>query len=366
MTADRTAKGSKASASFGRTSIDRRVALKLMGGGLAAPFVLRSAESRAAGPLIVVNYGGAVAEAKDRVLYKPFTELTGIPIVQVAGPDLAKIRAQVESGDVEWDVVDVVDPWVYAGEEFGFYEKVPESLYDRSAVIPAARRDYSCGSYVYAGGMAHSSIRYAEEGQYPLSWAEFWDVEKIPGRRALLNRVINNLELALMADGVPPEEVYPCDVERAFRSLDRIKPHIAVWPTPAGQPVSLIEADEIDFAYNFQQVVVQRRREADAPVAFSFNQCLLGILWTAVMKGAPNKDAAFRFLEFAMKPEQQIAFANITSNAPVYPAAFSQIDKSLQPWVPDLNREGSLVINGGWWLGKEEELTIRFKEWLIS
>jgi len=360
-------KGSGVGGSESRISgIDRRGSLKVLAGVLAAPFVLRSGESRAADPLIVVNYGGAVAEAKDRVLYRPFTEQTGIPIVQVAGPDLAKIRAQVESGDVEWDVVDVVDSWVHAGEKFGFYEKIPDGLYDRSAVIPAASRDYSVGSYVFAGGMARSSVRYTEEGQYPTSWAEFWDVEKIPGRRSLLNRVINNLEIALLADGVPADQIYPCDVERAFQALDRIKPHVSVWPVPAGQPVMLIESNEIDFAYNFSQVVVQRRREADAAVDFSFNQCLVGILWTTVMKGARNKDSAFRFLEFAMKPEQQVAFANITANSPVYPGALSQIDAELQPWVPDLTRPGSVVIDGGWWLDREEELTIRFKEWLVT
>lgn len=68
----------------------------------------------------------------------------------------------------------------------------------------------------------------------PASWADFWDVDKYPGKRGLRKRAVYNLEFALLADGVKVEDVYrvlstPTGVERAFAKLSELKPHIQWW-----------------------------------------------------------------------------------------------------------------------------------------
>jgi len=343
----------------------RRTALRLAAGAFAAPVVLRPPAARAATPLVVVNWGGRIAEIKKEVFYDPFTKDTGIPIRMVAGPDLARIKAQVTEGDVEWDIVDALDAWVPNGEKLGLFEKIDDGLYDKSAVAPQFRRDYAAASYVFAGGIAYPTDRKGAPGQHPTTWPEFWDAAKIPGRRALLGRIPNTLELALMADGVKPKEVYPCDVERAFKSLDRIRPYVTHWINQTPQTLSLIQSNETDFSYSFAHRVLDMQKEK-IPLGYSFKQNLLGVIWTTIIKGTKNKAAAFKYVEFTMRPERQIAYSNVTADASPYPALRDKIDPAIRDWVPDPTREDSMVMNPDWWLGKEEELNTRFKEWLLK
>src|SRR5207249_4296993 len=87
-----------------------------------------------------------------------------------------------------------------------------------------AMHPYGVGGFVWPTGIAYHTKKYNDEN-HPRSWAEFWDVKKFPGARALPHPsyLIGPLEMALVADGVPADKLYPLDVERAFRSLERIR-----------------------------------------------------------------------------------------------------------------------------------------------
>ena len=96
----------------------------------------------------------------------------------------------------------------------------------------------------YSSVLAYSQKKFPKDA--PKSWADFWDVKKFPGRRALRNHPLATLEAALMADGVPPDKLYPLDVDRAFKKLEEIKPHITVWWTSGAQSAQLLNDGEVD------------------------------------------------------------------------------------------------------------------------
>jgi putative spermidine/putrescine transport system substrate-binding protein len=336
-------------------------------GGLAAASIASPAYIRpgwAQGKrLVIVNSGGAMGDAKRRALYDPFTKATGIQIVTAAGPDLAKIKAQVERKDVEWDITDLNDGWVPAAARLGLLEKIDESIVNRAGAIPQSKHDYAVGGTVYAAGIAYPTDRLG--GKSPKTWPEFWDAKAFPGRRGLRNRVTDTLEIALMGDGVPASEVYPCDVERAFKALERIKPHVSHWIAQTAQTVSLIQGNETDFTYTYT-TRVKDLQAVNVPIDYSFKQNILGIGWIGALKGTKNRDAAMRFLAFTMDKDRQVELSNLSGDAPTYTDAMAKVDPATSKWLPDIAAPDNLFVNAGWWDSRIEELNTRFKEWLLT
>ena len=62
----------------------------------------------------------------------------------------------------------------------------------------------------------------------------------------MLNNPVRTLQFALVADGVPLDKVFPIDVDRAFKKLEQIKPHIKVWWTQGNQSQQLMRDGEVD------------------------------------------------------------------------------------------------------------------------
>ena len=333
------------------------------GAGVAAPLLLGTGCVKPGPQLVVVDFGGTGGEAKRRAIYEPFTRLTGIDIVAVAGPDLAKLRSQVESKDVEWDVVDLLDAWLPACTRLHLLEPIDERIVDRRGVDPRAFHPLAVGTTIYSAGIAFPTDRL--HGKVPMNWREFWDVGRFPGRRGLRNRVTDTLEIALMADGVAARDVYPCDIERAFRALDRIKPSVSHWIAQSEQAVSLIMSDETDFTYSYVSRV-KNMQAAEIPIGYSFQQNIIGVGWTGVVRGTQRREAAMRFCAYAASPDVQLKLANMTGDAPCYPAMMNRVDPAMKKWMPRVDDPNNLFVNSTWWDTHIDDLNLRFKDWLLA
>ena len=216
--------------------LTRRKLLVGSAAALAAPYV-SSRPARAAGQVVVRNPGGAYSDTQKQYIYDPFSKETGIEVVIVAST-LTKMLAMVKSGNAELDVADAgfdglvtldhtgaLAPIDYAGWKYTDAKDVPEEYMTPTMV----------GLALYATVLGYNKEAFPE-GKQPKSWAEFWDVAKFPGARMLEDMAVGtpNLEFALIADGVPMDKVFPIDIDRAFKSLSRIKPHIKkFWDTGA-------------------------------------------------------------------------------------------------------------------------------------
>jgi putative spermidine/putrescine transport system substrate-binding protein len=330
---------------------------------LAAPAIIIPGRARGAGRVIAVNSGGAMGAAKQAAVYTPFTKATGIEVVAVPGSDLAKIRAQVQAKDVEWDVVDLNDAWVPAGIRMGLLEPIDEKIVDRTGIIPKASNPYAVGGSIAAGGIGFPTDRFGDKT--PKNWPEFWDVKSFPGRRGLRTRINDTLEIALMGDGVAAKDVYPCDVERAFKALDRIKPAVSHWIAQTAQTVSLIQANETDFTFTYT-TRVKDMQAAGVPIGYSFQQQVMGVGWHGVVKGTPRKEAAMLLCSYIAKPEIQVQLANLSGDAPCYPEALAKVDPAARKWMPDAADPNNLFADPEWWDSRIDDLTRRFKEWLLA
>ncbi len=189
----------------------------------------------AAEQITFVSQGGAYQQAQTVAILDPSAKKLGITINQDSIPDAwPAIKTQVGSGKPIWDVVDTPTGYCLRGGEQGLIEKLDFSKMPNAAAMPEAYRSpYSVSYEFYSSVLAYSQKTFPKDA--PNSWADFWDVKKFPGRRALRDHPIATLEAALMADGVAPDKLYPLDVDRAFKKLEEIKPNVTAWWTSGAQ-----------------------------------------------------------------------------------------------------------------------------------
>jgi putative spermidine/putrescine transport system substrate-binding protein len=350
------------------SGIDRRRFLQLAGttlasSALAAPMIITSRKAMAAENLTVVSWGGNYHQGVEEALAKPFEKEFGIHVTLVDTPDLAKVKAQVMTNNVQWDVFDAPGSMAFTGSKNGYWETLDPGLFNASDLI-AAPSPQMVPFYGFTGGVCWDNKRFPD-GKHPQTFADYFDFKRFPGPRTLRNRAFETLEIALLADGVPPEKVYPLDVDRAFRALDRIKPHIGNWVEQTPQTVTLVQTGQVDYSYTYA-TRVKAAQEANQPIDFSFKQTLTGLEYLVVLKNAPNRKNAMKFLQFALRPDRQAALMNLHGNTPASKSARPMMDPAVRKWLSDPNNKSNLLINDAYWGDHFDVLTLRFKEWALA
>lgn len=308
--------------------------------------------------IVVTSWGGAYQEAQRKAYFEPFTKETGIKVVEATGPDAAKIKAMVASGNVEWDVVDVSLATALVLGEQGLLTPIDYAKFDAQtrAAIPAEfRLPNAVGNETWSVVMAYRKDRFPAG---PKSWKDFWDVTKFPGKRAFLDStfVAPVLEIALLADGVEPKNMYPVDMPRAFRSLSKLRPHVVKWTGSSGVMQQMLTDGEADL------VVISNGRmegiqKAGVPAGFSFDQQMILSNYWLVPKGSKNAEAAMRFIAFVSRAEQQAAFARLAPWGPTNRDAFKTISAERQADLPTApaNVRTALFSDGQWWATKASD-----------
>lgn len=339
----------------------------------AAPLVGTLLPGRAgaqAPPVTTMGWGGAWKDAQFKAYFDPFTKKTGIAVKYVAPYEFAKVRAMHEAGRMELDVLEPGSVDTPRALKMGMAQKLDWSVIDKSALTPNQLKygDWGISSITLSTVLAYNKKKWPGDNA-PKSWADFWDVKKFPGPRSLQRRVYPNLEYALMADGVPadPKKMYPLDVERAFKSLDRVKPHVKVWWTTGSQQQQLIQDQEVDL------IAMWNGRASDsiangAPYQIVWNQAAYNgdIEAWIVMKAAPNPKGAMKLMDVVGRAEPQAAFARALYYGPTNLKAYEFIEKKVAEQLPSYpaNAAVSLLMNFDWWLDRIDALTERFERWL--
>lgn len=360
----RSTKGAKAAPITRRTLLGKSIAATALVG--VAPAIIGRRAAAAEKALYINTYGGTIRAAETAAYYKAFTEQTGIEIRLVEGVSLAKLKAAVQSGNYEFDmtILDLFD--VYQARGQGLLEPIDFTALNRDNIAPGCieRND---AVYIRCLGTDLCYRKDKFPGGGPRSWMDFWDVEKFPGNRSLYSQAFSATAYALIADGVPTDKLYPMDLDRAFRKLDRIKPHIKVWWTQGNQSEVLIrdaEVDMIDMWNGRAQAVI----EGGAPVEIVWNGGMLSKAYYVVAKGTPRAKLAWQFIEFSNQAKYQAAFSNILPYGPANPKAFDfmppeQIAKS--PTAP-AHAAVAFVPDAEWSGQHGTALRERWVQWLAS
>jgi putative spermidine/putrescine transport system substrate-binding protein len=323
------------------------------GAWLGVVVALSSLPAQASDQITFVSQGGAYQKAQTVAILDPAAKKLDITVNQDSIPDAwPAIKTQVASGKPTWDVVDVPTGYCLRGGEQGLIEKLDFAKLPNAAAMPENYRSpYSVAYEFYSSVLAYSQTKYPA-GAPPDSWADFWDVKKFPGRRALRNHPLATLEAALMADGVAPDKLYPLDVDRAFKKLEQIKPYITVWWTSGAQSAQLLNDGEVDMVMAWNGRVSALAGEG-AKVGFTYNQGILQNTSLCILKDAPNLPTAVRFLNEAVDPVNQANLPLHIDYGPANPKAFDtgviKPERVAQlPSAPENARKQALM-SYAWW-----------------
>lgn len=350
-----------------RHRVTRREFTKLAGGAVAAAGIgIRSGRARAAAPeIVVVGWGGAHEESFKKAMYDPFTAETGIRIKQMSNTNqLALLKAQVESNNPEWDVVQPGSLWIYRGAKEGLYEKIDYSVVDSSQLYKPAVHPYAVGVEVFAVDIAYNTKRFPA-GSHPKTWAEFWDVKRFPGRRTAPGWTPrDNLEAAVMAAGVPISKVFPIDTKLAFEKLREIKPQMIWWNTGA-QFAQMFADEEVFLGYGWGARVVVVAREGK-PLAVEMNQGILDVGFFAISKISRNKENAMKFISFASGVKPQMTRPLLYPHGPVNRRAWEQLDPKARKDIVSFELPNTLIRDTQWWVDREAELLDQWKKFLAG
>lgn len=314
-----------------------------------AALALAAAPAAGQESITVASWGGAYQDAQRKAFFDPTAEALGITIEEATLSGLADVRVQVRSGAVTWDVVDLGSTECALGAKEGLFEPLDYSVIDADGIDKPMVHDHWIGIIYYSTVIAWNKETMENT---PESWADFWDVEQFPGLRSLRGEPQVQLEIALMADGVPPDEVYPLDVDRAFKKMEEIKDDITTWWTSGAQSAQLIKDGEVDMVgiWNGRlSAAMQDGAKAD----YTYNQGVLNADCLAIPKGAPNKELAQKAIAMFVSPEQQAMLPTYINYGPVNAKAFeldilTDEQKEAINSSPE-NAKNQLVMDAEWW-----------------
>ena len=335
--------------------------------------------------LTVTSWGGSYERACVKGYHERFTEETGIALnIEEYNGGLAQIRAQVAVGKVHWDVIDLDISDAVRGCDEGLLEPIaldslppaPDGTPAAEDFIPETQTECGVGTLFYATIYAYNKANIP--GPKPTTIADFFDLEKFPGRRGMRRVPQVNLEFALMADGVPPDSVYialgtPEGVNRAFRKLDTIKDDVVWWEAGAQPPQMLADGEVVmSTAYNgriFNAQVLENQ-----PFVIVWDGQVLDIGQIAVVAGTPNLDAALEFVQFASTAESMAGVGHYIAYSPARRSGMALISThaetgvEMMPHMPtspqNLVPGHFLRNNWEWWTDHQDEMNERFSAWL--
>jgi putative spermidine/putrescine transport system substrate-binding protein len=339
---------------------------RILGGALAAPFVFAADRAFGADQITAADVGGAPAVALKNAFYDPFERESGIKVVGVAHePDpTIQFRLLVDTRSFIWDTCMVTPAHVLSLTRGRNYLD-PLNLPPVPGLIRGMLTESWFGFSVFSTVLAYRTDKFGDNG--PMNWADFWDVGKFPGRRALYRNVAGVMEAALMADGVPAGQLYPIDLNRAFRKLDQIKRHINVWWTSGAQNTQLLQSGEVDMSDTWS-ARAQAAAAAGAPVRVRWQQGLYSTDGWSIPRGTPRADLARRFIAFCMKPEQQAIYSSQVANGPSNQRAYDTITAERAQVLPTspANVAGLVESDAAWWAANRSRVQERFQDWLLS
>lgn len=320
--------------------------------------------------LVVVSYGGSFQEAQRKAFFDQFEKSTGIKVneAQWSG-EYAKLKAMVESGDVTWDLVTTAESsLIERGAKEGILERIDYTGIDKSRFYPESLTDYSVGFDHFSTVMGYSKKAYPDGTSRPKSWADFWDTKRFPGARSLRKDPRTTLEFALLADGVPMDKLYPLDVERALRSLDKIAPSITVWWTSGHQPAQLLADNEVSLVSAFNGRIWAAAVHDGALVDIEWNQGALDTDSWVIPKGTKHYNEAMELIRYTCNPQVQIELTKYIDYGPTMPEAYEKLsaeERAVLPTSPE-NRAKQFIYDAKWWAENEAWVIERWNKWLLG
>ena len=352
-----------------RAILLRRRSLVAAAGALAMPYVW-SRPARAAGQVVVRNPGGAYSDTQKKYVYDPFTKETGIEVVIVPST-MAKMLAMVKSGNVELDIADAGLDGLVTLHKAGALAPIDYANWkytDPSDLSSAYKTETTLGICLYASVLGYNKETFPS-GKQPKSWAEFWDAKAFPGARMLADMASGtpNLEFALIADGVPMDKIFPMDIDRAFKSMSRIKPYIKkFWDTGALSAQML--ADKEVVLGSIWNGRLQAVADKGAPLAIEWNENMLQVQAYSIFKDARNMKEAQLLVDYSMSPKANLGLGKELNYGPINRKSFDMLPADIVAKLPGSpeNMKRCFVQDVNWWDDNRAKVNAVWSKWILT
>lgn len=257
----------------------------------------------------MLESGGPSGDSIEQAYVKPFTQKTGIKVLRESPTSTGKLQAMVQSKNITATLVELGATNVVQARALGLIEPLDWNAINPAPMYPEAKWPDAFGYQYFSTIMS-----WGKGAKKPTTWADFWNVKDFPGKRALPDYPAYTLPLALLADGVKPENLYPLDIDRAFASLNKLKGSVAVWWKAGAQAPQLLEDKEVVYSAAWSGRIV-----GNAKLEYTYSQGLLMLSYFVVPKGADpaTKAAAMGLLhEMSQAKNQAIATGVIPYTGP--------------------------------------------------
>ncbi|WP_271672862.1 ABC transporter substrate-binding protein [Bradyrhizobium sp. CCBAU 51627] len=345
----------------------------LAAAGFAAGALLPPRPAFASEQLTIISWGGGYQDVQLRKsFFEPFTKATGIKITEDQwNGEVSKVRAMVQTNTVNWDVLDV---GVGIGElcSHGLVETLNWNRLglDRTKFL-GDDKTLDCGVPHHASSTVIAYDRTKLKNG-PKTIADFFDLQKFPGKRAMQKGPTSNLEWALVADGVLIKDVYkvlatPAGVDRAFKKLDTIKKDV-IWWTAGTQPAQLLGNGQVVMSTAWSGSINNAVKESGLPLEIMWDAQMLSLDFWVIPKGARHLDEAYKFLAFGGSPKPQADMTRYGNNGPANKDAMALVDPTIGPnlTTSPAHMANSLEFDYSFWGDKRDELNQRFTAWVVQ
>ena len=352
----------------------REIALRLLLLGLFPSLPAQAEED----PLRIASWGGAYEQVQREVLFEPFRERTGIAIETVTYNGGTEILAR----DPVPDLVDMAMSESLAAcdqdrlQPLNQLELPPGSdgTPARHDLIGGARHRCAITHTIYATVIAYDSRAFT--GYKPARVADLFDTETFPGKRALRRTPADNMEWALLASGVPRQELYnllstPRGLQLAFRQLDEIRESI-IWWESGDEPVRLLESGEAVMASGYNGRFFNASLDADSNIEIIWDGQVQEFQTWAIPIGASRPRAARKFIRFATRTGPLTELAERLAYGPARHSAEAQVRRhpeagvDMRPHIPThpYNSANAVAKDIGWYAHTLERIRQHFDDWL--
>lgn len=339
-----------------------------------------------ANEMTLVSWGGAYQNSQQKAYVEPYLEMH--PEVTVTWDEssneaVAKLRAMNEAGNITWDLVDVVasDAIRLCDEglamEIDFNEVLAEGDDGSSAEDDFGDMlvsDCYIPQIVYSTTFGYRTDMVPEGAEAPNDICDVFDTETYPGKRALEKRPINNMEWALLCDGVAKDEVY--DVlateegqEQALAKLDTIKDDVIWWSAGADTP-QLLADGEVFMGSTYNGRLYSVIEEQDQPVAMMWDAQVFDLDGWIIPEGLPEDrlNRVLDFVKFATDTQRLADQANYISYGPARASSAPKVPENMKQHMPTdpANAGNTFLYNYEFWADYRDDIDAKFQAWLAQ
>ncbi|MDP1723556.1 MAG: ABC transporter substrate-binding protein [Alphaproteobacteria bacterium] len=320
--------------------------------------------------LSIVSFGGITQDAQREVFFEPFSKESGKKIKEINyNGGISQIAEMAKKDKSEWDLVQVEASDLVEGCRNNYFETLNWNLIgQKSEYVRGATHNCGVGSFIWAMVMAYNQDIFQENP--PQSWADFWDVQKYPGKRGLRKTARFTYEIALLAAGVQGRDVYtilraPNGFEQALKKLEELLPHIEWWEEGA-QPSQWLQTKNVVMSAGYNGRIANAIKDGNN-FRMIWKNAIYSIDYWVILKNSHHKDAAYQLLRYMAPLRRQADFAELIPYGPPTKRSYKMLRRDTQMMLPDVqNKTGTVFpFDYEFWGVVGEKYEAEFQDWLV-